>query len=103
MRAPYEDNHVLLRYQTQLDSIVDVVGPHSTDEETFLAVLNADGRFKIINYTVIENHQVYGKYVRDNFGVKGTFGPNSTRRLEDTPQGQRMIDQGFPLRFTMPL
>lgn len=103
MRAPYEDglNIVLARYQSGYDQIVDIVGPHNVNEESFIGILNADGRLKIINYTIIENLQTYQRYARENFGVK-SFN-NQSRRLEDTPQGQKMIDQGYPLKFISPL
>jgi len=61
IRAPYEDGEgsVLARYQSGYDQIVDIVGPHNVNEESFIGVLNADGRLKVINYTIIENMQTY--------------------------------------------
>lgn len=107
IRAPFEDGKaVLLTVQSGLDKIVDIAAPTTPGDDSFFALLNADGRMKIYNFTIIENFQTYNKYIRDNFGVKGinTNSPNATKRgLEDTPQGQRMIDQNFPLRFSSPL
>jgi hypothetical protein len=89
MKAPYEDNpsHILLKHETGFDNIVAVVGPQSNNEDpSFIVVLNGDGRLKVMNFTVIENHQSYTRYAKDNFGIKGNMlSPNSTKRIEDTP------------------
>lgn len=87
-----------------MTNIVDIGVPHSApSDESFFSVMSAEGKLKIFNYTVIESQQAYIKHIKEAFGVKQTTLNNASRRIEDTSSGMRMIDQGFPLKFTAPL
>lgn len=104
LKAPYEPNPLnLLRYQTNLDKIVEIATPPSAnlDDSSFFSVLNADGKLKIYNYTVIENHHTHAKFAKDYFRVR--LGLNTSKPFEETLGGQKMIDQGYPIKFSQPL
>ena len=82
---------------------MDISGPPSanTDDWQFFTALNNDGRLKVFNYSVIENHQSHSRFAKDYFKVR--IGHNQSKPLEETLGGQKMIDQGYPLKFKSPL
>ncbi len=58
LKAPYESHpNVLLTYQTNMGTIIDVVAPPSAnlEDSSFFAVINEEGKLKIFNYTIIDN------------------------------------------------
>ena len=79
-----------------------IAAPQTTDESYF-GLLTTKGILKIYNYTIIESQATYNKYVRDNFGVRRFNESRTEEEIEQTPQGLKMAEEGFPLVFRKPL
>lgn len=58
---------------------------------------------KVYNYTVIESVAGYYKYARDEFGLMKRNESKTEAEIMNTKYGARMMDAGFPLKFTSPL
>ena len=104
MKAPFEPHpSLLLTYQTNLGDILDIATPPSPniEDSSFFAALNRDGRLKIFNYTILDNSASHSRFARDYFRVR--LGGNQSRPLEETLGGQKMIDQGYPFKYSQPL
>lgn len=104
LKAPYEPHpSVLLTYQTNLGNIIDISAPPSAnlEDSSFFAALNEDGKLKIFNYTILDSVSSHARFARDYFRVR--LGANTSRPLEETLGGQKMIDQGYPFKYTKPL
>jgi len=90
-KAPLKDSEVLLSHPTGLSGIVSIAGPVSAGGDSpFVALLTSTGKLRLLNFTIIESSQTYQKYIKDHYGAK--LSNNASRRIEDTPWGQRMQD-----------
>lgn len=52
LRTPVGDH--LLTINTGIEDIIDIAGPGTVDE-SYLAVMNREGKMKVYNYTIIES------------------------------------------------
>eukprot|EP00347_Sterkiella_histriomuscorum_P012430 403368609 len=92
----------LARFDSGLGSdIIDFASPQTVDESYF-AILNSQGQMKVYNYTIVESQMGYYKYAREEYGLMKRNDSKSIEEVMETKYGKRMLEAGFPLKFTKP-